>query len=158
MQRRALLAVLTTLILPAPGVAQAGSSQSQTTEPVTVRQMLAEANAVVQTLTAADAMPLLGRDDVVFVDLRTDSERARLGWIPGSVHVPRGMLEFTIDSRQPQAQQIFHTGRRIVFYCAGGGRSALAAQTAMIMGLKNVAHVGGGLRAWTAAGGPVTSR
>lgn len=155
MHRRALLTgFLMLATLPAPVAAQGGAQG--TGEPVTVRQMLAAANAVVETIPAVDAVALLGRDDVVFVDLRTDGERVRRGWIPGATHVPRGLLEFTIDSRRAEARQIFHSGRLVLFYCAGGGRSALAAETAMRMGLEKVAHVGGGLRAWAAAGGPVT--
>lgn len=140
---------------------QGGAAQNnadpvqQRAAPLTAREMVAEANAMVQTLAPADAIRLLGNDAVTFVDLRTETERATFGRAPGDTHVPRGMLEFFIDSPRPERRQIFHSGRRIVFYCTGGSRSALAARTAMQMGLEHVAHVGGGFRAWIEAGAPV---
>jgi rhodanese-related sulfurtransferase len=117
--------------------------------------MVAEANAVVAAVSPAEAIRLIGADDVVFVDLRESEERDASGWIPGAVSVPRGMLEFYIDSDRPDRREVFHSGRKVVFYCAGGGRSALAARTAMEMGLEDVVHVAGGFRAWVKAGGPV---
>jgi len=120
-----------------------------------VRDLLTEANALVVTLTAEDAIALFGDSQVAFVDIREQSELDASGRIPGAVHAPRGMLEFYLDPSSPMHLDVFSSGKRILFYCAGGGRSALAAQTAMEMGLSNVAHVGGGFRAWVAAGGPV---
>jgi rhodanese-related sulfurtransferase len=120
-----------------------------------VRDLLAEANAVVVTLTAEEAIGLFGDSQIAFVDLREQSELDASGWIPGAVHAPRGMLEFYIDPSSRMHMREFSSGKRILFYCAGGGRSALAAKTAMEMGLTNVAHVGGGFRAWVQAGGPV---
>ncbi|MFO7892168.1 MAG: rhodanese-like domain-containing protein [Longimicrobiales bacterium] len=138
------------------GAAVAGAEGAKQREaPLTVQKMVAEANAMVQTLAPADAIRLLGNDAVTFVDLRTETERATFGRVPGDAHVPRGMLEFFIDSPRPERRQIFHSGRRIIFYCTGGSRSALAARTAMQMGLDHVAHVGGGFRAWIEAGGPL---
>jgi len=120
-----------------------------------VRDLLTEANAVVVTLPAGEAIALFGDSQVAFVDIREQSELDASGWIPGSVHAPRGMLEFYLDPSSRVHLEVFSSGKRILFYCAGGGRSALAAQTAMEMGLSNVAHVGGGFRAWLEAGGPV---
>ncbi|MEE9159050.1 MAG: rhodanese-like domain-containing protein, partial [Gammaproteobacteria bacterium] len=74
---------------------------------------------------------------------------------PGAVHAPRGMLEFYIDAASPYHKEIFSSGKKIVFYCASGGRSSLAAQLAMEMGLPDVVHIGGGFKAWVKAGGPV---
>lgn len=143
------------------GAAQSGSAQGdmgraqQRPAPLTAQEMVAQANAMVRTLAPADAIRLVGSEAVTFVDLRTESERATFGRVPGDAHVPRGMLEFFIDSPRPERRRIFHSERRIIFYCTGGSRSALAARTAMEMGLDNVAHVGGGFRAWIEAGGPV---
>jgi rhodanese-related sulfurtransferase len=122
------------------------------------RDFLAEANAQIQTLTAPEAVALFGDPSVAFVDLREQNELDQSGWIPGSVHAPRGMLEFYIDTASAAHMPVFGSGRRIVFYCAGGGRSALATLLAQRMGLTNVAHVGGGFRAWAQAGGPVERR
>ncbi|HEV2558868.1 MAG TPA: rhodanese-like domain-containing protein [Microvirga sp.] len=119
------------------------------------KQLLDEANARVETLNAADAMALQGRDDVVFVDIRDPRELEREGRIPGAVHCPRGMLEFWIDPESPYHKPVFAEDKRFVFFCAAGWRSALAAATAQDMGLKPVAHMDGGFGAWREAGGPV---
>jgi rhodanese-related sulfurtransferase len=119
------------------------------------RQMLAEAEAEIETLPASDATNLHGDPAVVFVDLRDPRELEREGRIPGAFHCTRGMLEFWIDPDSPYHKPIFAGEKRFVFYCAGGWRSALAAKTAHDMGLENVAHVAGGLAAWREAGGPV---
>jgi rhodanese-related sulfurtransferase len=119
------------------------------------RQMLAEAEAEIETLPAPDATNLHGNPAVVFVDLRDPREIEREGRIPGAFHCTRGMLEFWIDPDSPYHKPIFAEDKRFVFYCAGGWRSALAAKTAHDMGLENVAHVAGGLAAWREAGGPV---
>jgi rhodanese-related sulfurtransferase len=119
------------------------------------RELLAEANARIETLTAWEAVALLGDTSVAFVDIREQRELDESGWIPGAVHAPRGLLEFYIDTTSSVHKGVFGSGKRIVFYCAGGGRSALATSLALDMGLPDVAHVGGGLRAWVEAGGPV---
>ena len=119
------------------------------------KDLVAQANAKVKTVPAAEARQLLGKPDVVFVDLRDSAELARDGKIPGAVHVNRGMLEFTLDPTLPYHNPVFSSGKKVVFYCASGGRSALAAATAQDMGLENVAHVGGGFKGWKDAGGEV---
>jgi rhodanese-related sulfurtransferase len=119
------------------------------------KALLAEANAMVETVPAAEAVKLAGRDDVVLVDLRDPRELEREGRIPGAFHCPRGMLEFWIDPESPYHKPAFAQDKRFVFFCAGGWRSALAARTAREMGLKPVAHIGGGFSAWRDAGGPV---
>jgi rhodanese-related sulfurtransferase len=92
---------------------------------------------------------------VVLVDLRDIRELQRDGRVPGAFHCPRGMLEFWIDPTSPYHKPVFAQDKRFVFFCAGGLRSALAAQTAQRMGLKPVAHIAGGFGAWKKAGGPV---
>ena len=118
------------------------------------KALLEEANGKVDTIPAADALALHGRDDVVLVDLRDPRELEREGRIPGAVHCPRGMLEFWIDPDSPYHKPVFAEDKRFVFFCAGGWRSALAAATAQDMGLTPVAHLGGGFSAWREAGGP----
>jgi rhodanese-related sulfurtransferase len=117
-----------------------------------VQQMVDEANAAIKTLDLAEAQALLGRDDVLFVDLRDPRELARDGRIPGAFHCPRGMLEFWIDPASPYAKPQFQEDKTFVFFCAGGLRSALAAHLAQRMGLAPVAHVEGGFSAWKKAG------
>jgi rhodanese-related sulfurtransferase len=118
------------------------------------KQLLAEANAMVETLTPAQAIGEYGKDDVVFVDLRDPRELDREGKLPGAFSCTRGMLEFWIDPESPYAKPIFAEDKRFIFFCAGGWRSALAARTAQEMGLENVAHIEGGFSAWKQAGGP----
>jgi rhodanese-related sulfurtransferase len=117
------------------------------------KQLLAEANAEIQTLTPTEAIALYGRDDVVFVDLRDPRELEREGKMPGAFACTRGMLEFWIDPQSPYHKPIFAEDKRFVFFCAGGWRSALAAKTAQDMGIENVAHIEGGFGAWRKAGG-----
>lgn len=119
------------------------------------KQLLAEANAAIETLTVADAMALHGRDDVTFIDLRDPRELERDGKMPGAFSCTRGMLEFWIDPESHYHKPVFAQDKRFVFFCAGGLRSALAAQAAQRMGLKPVAHIRGGFGAWKNAGGPV---
>jgi rhodanese-related sulfurtransferase len=116
--------------------------------------MVKAAEREVETLDVADAIKLHGRDDVVFVDLRDIRELGRDGRMPGAFHCPRGMLEFWIDPQSPYAKPVFQEDKKFVFHCAGGLRSALAAKTAQDMGLKPVAHILGGFKAWKDAGGP----
>jgi len=109
----------------------------------------------VETIPPEEAVKLAGRADVVLIDIRDIRELQRDGRVPGAVHCPRGMLEFWIDPASPYHKPVFNQDKTYVFFCAGGLRSALAAQTAQRMGLKPVAHIGGGFGAWKKAGGPV---
>jgi len=109
----------------------------------------------IETIQPQDAVPLHGRDDVVLVDLRDIRELKRDGRIPGAFHCPRGMLEFWIDPASPYYKAVFAEDKKFVFFCNGGWRSALAAETAQKMGLKPVAHIHDGFKGWKAAGGPV---
>lgn len=121
------------------------------------RELVEEAEALVDTLSVEQAIALHGDPDVVFVDLREKGELRREGEIPGAVHVPRGMLEFWIDPDSPYFRQEFARPVRFVFFCAAGWRSALATRTAMEMGLAPICHIAGGFGAWKAAGGPVST-
>ncbi len=119
------------------------------------KQMLAEANEHIETLSVADAMKQVGQPDTVFVDLRDPREMEREGKMPGAFACTRGMLEFWIDPESPYGKPIFQEPKKFIFFCAGGWRSALAARTAQEMGLENVAHIEGGFGAWKKEGGPV---
>ena len=119
------------------------------------KQLLAEANAEIETLSVQAAIDLSGKPDVVFVDLRDPREMEREGRMPGAFACTRGMLEFWIDPESPYGKPVFTEPKRFVFFCAGGWRSALAAKTAQDMGLENVAHFEGGFGAWKKAGGSV---
>jgi rhodanese-related sulfurtransferase len=119
------------------------------------RQLVAEAEKEIETLSIEAALALHGDEDVVFVDLRDVRELWREGTIPGAYHCPRGMLEFWIDPDSIYYRDIFASGKKFLFFCNLGWRSALAAQVSQQMGLTPVAHIGGGFDAWKAAGGPV---
>ena len=113
-----------------------------------VKQMFEEAMSQVETLDIAQARALHGQPGITFVDLRDPREAWRDGGIPGAVPVTRGMLEFWIDPESPYHKDVFASGNRFVFFCAGGWRSALAAKTAQDMGLTPVCHIKGGFGAW----------
>src|SRR6201994_1264232 len=119
------------------------------------KQLLAEAEAQIVTLSVPEAMVEHGKPDVVFVDLRDPREMDREGKMPGAFACTRGMLEFWIDPESPYHKPVFAEDKRFIFFCAGGWRSALAAQTAQHMGLKPVAHIAGGFGAWRKAGGAI---
>lgn len=116
-----------------------------------VRQAMAE----VETLPVESARALHGDPGVQFVDLRDPRELKREGRIPGAFHAPRGMLEFWIDPDSPYFKPVFGEGKRYVFFCAAGWRSALATKAVQDMGLAPVAHIEGGFTAWKSSGGPV---
>jgi rhodanese-related sulfurtransferase len=119
------------------------------------RALVEAAERAIESVKAAEALELHGREDVVFVDLRDIRELKREGRIPGAFHCPRGLLEFWIDPASPYFKPVFGEDKRFVFFCAGGLRSALAAETAQRMGLKPVAHIAEGFKGWKQAGGPV---
>ena len=120
-----------------------------------VKSLVETAEKEIENLSVEQAIGLHGRDDVVLVDIRDIRELQRDGRVPGAFHCPRGMLEFWIDPQSPYHKEAFAQDKKYVFFCAGGMRSALAAQTAQMMGLKPVAHIRGGFGAWKKAGGPV---
>jgi rhodanese-related sulfurtransferase len=119
------------------------------------RALVDAAERVVETLDVPAALALHGDPGVVFVDLRDPREREREGRLPGAFHCPRGMLEFWIDPESPYHKPAFAEDKRFVFFCAGGWRSALAAETAQRMGLKPVAHIRGVFGEWKKQGGPI---
>jgi sulfur dioxygenase len=106
-------------------------------------------------LNAAQALPLIGRPDIAFVDLREASERHKHGSIPGSLHAPYGDLQDNIGAGGILHELARSTEKRIVFYCAFGERSAMAVQAARDAGLTSTLHVEGGVDAWKRAGGPL---
>jgi len=82
----------------------------------TVKQMLAEANAEIETVAAADAIKLKHDPNLVFVDIRDVRELDREGRIPGAFHAPRGMLEFWVDPESPYYKEIFSSGKKFLFF------------------------------------------
>ena len=119
------------------------------------KQLVEQALTEISTLDAAAAAALHGADDVVFVDLRDPRELSREGKIPGAVHATRGMIEFWIDPESPYYKEVFGSGKRFVFYCQSGWRSALATKTVQDMGLSPVCHIGDGYRGWKSGNHPI---
>jgi rhodanese-related sulfurtransferase len=119
------------------------------------KQLLAEANAVIETISVQEAIDLLGKPGVTFVDVREAAERQKTGAIPGAVHASRGFLEFHADPESPMHAPALASGNLLVVYCASGGRSTLAVKTLAEMGIDNVCNLAGGFGAWQQAGGPV---
>ena len=115
------------------------------------KAMLAEANAVIETVSVPDLAYHLEDGEALLVDVRDLAERERDGAIPESVHVSRGLLEFKADPESPLYEAALRPERRIILYCGSGGRSALAAKTLHDMGYGDVASLAGGYAAWRKA-------
>ncbi len=124
----------------------------------TAAHLVAEAKATIENLTVEEASKEIdSSESILVVDLREPDEREQNGAIPETHHAPRGMLEFWADPTSPYHREEFQPDRRIILYCASGGRSALATVTLRQLGYQNVAHLDGGFKAWTGAGRPVAS-
>jgi sulfur dioxygenase len=106
-------------------------------------------------VSASEAQALLDRQDIVLVDLRERSEREKHGTIAGSLHAPYPDLPENLGAGGMLHELAAATGKRIVFYCAFGERSAMAVQAAQDAGVKTACHIEGGIAAWKKANGPV---
>ena len=120
-----------------------------------VADLVAEAKQRVENLSVDQVGAELESGDAILIDVREQNERDENGTIAGSVHAPRGMLEFFADPSSPYHRPEFDPNRRIILHCAAGGRSAMGADVLQQMGYANVAHLDGGFTAWAAAGKPV---
>lgn len=117
----------------------------------TVKDMLAEANTAVPKISPDDARKMVAEKNAVIVDVRDASELQANGKIPGSIHIPRGMIEFRADSDTPYHDANLTKDRPIILHCASGGRSALGGKTLKDMGYTNVYNLGG-FKDWVEAG------
>jgi rhodanese-related sulfurtransferase len=120
----------------------------------TAQEMVAEANAVVPTISAEEAKQLAGRPDVLFLDVREPNEVQASGKVPGAVNVPRGLVEFRADPTSALHDAAFDRAKTVVTYCAAGGRAALVGKTLKDMGYENVRNLGG-FKNWVEAGGEI---
>ena len=123
-----------------------------------IKELCAEAERDIETMTVDQVMAVKDDPDVQLVDIRDIRELWRDGAIPGATHAPRGMLEFWVDPDSPYYREEFGSGKKFIFFCAGGLRSALATQAVHAMGLAPVAHMAGGFGAWVKAGGAVEAK
>src|SRR5437868_9022085 len=108
-----------------------------------VKEMLAAANAAVPRVPPAEARALMGRGNVLVIDVRDPSEVQASGKIKGAVNVSRGMLEFRADPESPYHNPAFQKDKTVLVYCASGGRSALVSKTLKDFGYATVYNVGG---------------
>ncbi len=118
-------------------------------------QMVADSRARIEEVETKDLIARLDDPNLVVVDIRDVRERQRSGFIPGSVHAPRGMVEFWVDPDSPYYKDVFgQEGKTYVFHCASGWRSALTVATLQDMGF-DAAHLREGFSTWAEQGGPV---
>ena len=118
-------------------------------------QMVADARARITEIETPDLIAMLADPAVVVVDIRDIRERQRQGYIPGSFHAPRGMIEFWVDPESPYFKDIFaEDGKKFVLHCASGWRSALTTATLQDMGFE-ASHLKEGFSTWEKHGGPV---
>ena len=121
----------------------------------TAAAMVAKARAQIREIETVDLIAMLDDPEVVIVDIRDVRERQR-GFIPGSVHAPRGMLEFWVDPESPYFKEVFGQDKTYILHCASGWRSALSTLTLNQMGF-DCAHLREGFSTWAAQGGPVNT-
>ncbi len=121
----------------------------------TAADMVAAARARIEEVETPDLIAAMDDPNTIIVDIRDIRERQRSGFIPGSVHAPRGMIEFWVDPESPYYKDVFgQEGKRYVFHCASGWRSALTVATLQDMGFE-AAHLREGFSTWADQGGPV---
>jgi rhodanese-related sulfurtransferase len=121
------------------------------------KQLLEVADKQVPAIDSAQLSAKMANRDasLLLIDLRDVREVRREGKIPGSLHIPRGMLEFWIDPESPYYRIEFDAAEELILYCNKGWRSALAGQSLQNMGVENISHLRGGLEQWLKDGGAV---
>ena len=122
------------------------------------QQLVDEAMSQVKTYSVAEAQARMNDPKVQLVDIR-DVRELKAGTATGSIHAPRGMLEFWVDPASPYHKPLFaDETREFVLFCGAGWRSALATKTLQDMGMTNVAHIDGGYAEWQKQGAPTETR
>ena len=116
--------------------------------------MVAAARSRIEEIETTDLIEMMGDPNVVIVDIRDIRERQRSGFIPGSFHAPRGMIEFWVDPASPYHKEVFSEDKKFIFHCASGWRSALTVATLNDMGFE-AAHLKEGFSTWESQDGPV---
>ena len=120
------------------------------------RALVDEATASITTYTVEQVLARQNDPRLQLVDIRDPRELEREGTAPGSVHAPRGMLEFWVDPASPYFKPVFgDEGKEFVLFCGAGWRSALATKALQDMGMTNVAHIEGGFAEWKAKAAPI---
>jgi rhodanese-related sulfurtransferase len=125
------------------------------------KELIEKARSKITTLSLEQARAKLGLPHIIFVDIRDRRELEREGKIPGAFHAPRGMLEFWVDPESPYFKPIFSEQdqdgikKEFILYCQSAWRSSLAATTLKDMGMENISHIEGGIKAWKEAHFPL---
>ena len=120
-----------------------------------VKTLVDQAKEHIQTLLQEDAEAQVAAGTAQFIDIRDVRELKREGRIPGALHAPRGMLEFWSDPASPYHKPEFNTDKKLILFCAGAWRSALAVKTLQDMGFENIAEMEGGFGEWKKRGAPI---
>ena len=120
-----------------------------------VKTLVAQAKEQIQTLLQEDAEAQVAAGTAQFIDIRDVRELKREGRIPGALHAPRGMLEFWLDPASPYHKPEFNTNKKLILFCAGAWRSALAVKTLQDMGFENIAEMEGGFGTWKKRGAQI---
>ena len=119
-----------------------------------IESLLFEANKEIERLSFDDSMKIINNQHTVIIDVREESEVNNLGIIKNAIHIPRGLLEFTLVPNSSNNPVKIDENTKILVYCAGGYRSALAAKTLKDLGFKNVYNLGG-YSEWIDNGGDI---
>ena len=126
---------------------------------ITASELVAEARAKIRETSPSGFHASPG--DAVVIDVREPAE-FETGHIPGSINIPRGVLEFQVDAHPAVANvsdpALAHKERPIVVVCRTGGRAALAALSLQRLGFADVRSIAGGVMAWGEAGLPLVVR
>jgi rhodanese-related sulfurtransferase len=120
-----------------------------------VKELVQRAKDEIETLSRDEVWRLAEAGEALVVDIRDPRELEREGCFPGALHAPRGMLEFWFDPASPYHKEAFATEKKIILFCAGAWRSALATKTLQDMGATNVAEMDGGFKLWKEEGRPL---
>jgi sulfur dioxygenase len=137
------------------GLSLANPTMMDVAVPANMRQGLHQEDVARRgwSYSAQEALDLVGGPDVVLIDLREKAERERHGCIPGSLHAPYPELQRTISAGGLLHELVQATGKRLLFYCAFGERSAMGVQAAQDAGITTARHIQGGIDAWKQVGG-----
>jgi rhodanese-related sulfurtransferase len=147
-------------LLPLRGVVTSGQTSGRTLcrqeneMPTTLKDMVADANAVVQAITPGDARQLVEAGTALVIDVRDAPEVEASGKVQGALHISRGMLEFRAAPASPFYDDRLRPEKTVIVYCASGGRSALAGKALKDLGYPDVRNLGG-FKAWVDAGGGI---
>ena len=120
----------------------------------TLESLLKEANNEIKRLSYEESLSIINELNTIIIDVREESEVNNSGMIKNAIHIPRGLLEFTLIPNSPNNPVKIDNNTNILVYCAGGYRSALSAKTLKDLGFKNVYNLGG-YSEWLDNGGDI---